>query len=291
MQPAGQTHKHARFFPGSADKEFEENLFLTLLLKNETENMLRSFEDAGIPAIPLKGPLFAEKYFGHIGARWTSDIDLLIRTGDLVRAVDKVKTLGYTTEEKRIEGHFHWSFSKPLAGSPVPLVVELHWDLLKEGTSELNIGEFWDEAEPLRDFRFIRELSEYHTFYMICLHGWRHNLNGLKYFTDILQLLHVLGDHIHYAALFRDAEAHKTLNRIVRTLSIVYKQFPHLEKVKKLPLRRKRLWWEYEALRYADNRSIKSYMDWADYQLFSYDTFKHSAAGLREWLQDAAKSR
>jgi hypothetical protein len=32
-----------------------------------------------VEAGPLKGVTFAEKYFGHIGARGSSDIDLFIR--------------------------------------------------------------------------------------------------------------------------------------------------------------------------------------------------------------------
>ncbi|CAM3870210.1 nucleotidyltransferase family protein [Cytobacillus oceanisediminis] len=37
---------------------------------------------------PLKGVTFAQKYFGYIGTRGTSDIDLLIRPYQLEKAIE-----------------------------------------------------------------------------------------------------------------------------------------------------------------------------------------------------------
>ncbi len=287
LKQRGQLSHTPEFFQVRLKQKVEEALYPNILIKNQTDKILHTFEDAGIPAIPLKGTWFAEKYFGQIGARWTSDIDLLIQTTDLEQAIAGVKSLGYTMEEERIPAHFHWSFSKELPGSPIPLTVELHWDILKGNTSNFQIEEFWKEAKPLQHYRYIKELSDYHTFYMICLHGWRHNLNSLKYFIDIIQMIHVLHDKIDYTVLFRDAAAHKTLKRMIRTLSIVYNQFPHLEKIRRLPLQRKRLWWEYQAIRNADYRTVRTYVDFVDYQFFGFDTIKHSLASICECLQAA----
>jgi hypothetical protein len=143
------------FFQAQLKQNYDETLFLNIFIKNQTEQIFREFEEKAIPAIPLKGVSFAEIYFGHIGARGTSDIDLLIKKADIEKAIECVKALGYTKEQERSPSNFHWGFSKPLPHSPIPLTVELHWDVLNEKTSDLHIAEFWNQAMPLQSYRNI----------------------------------------------------------------------------------------------------------------------------------------
>ncbi|MFC3884794.1 nucleotidyltransferase family protein [Bacillus songklensis] len=273
------------FFQEFLKQKYNEALYQNLFIKNQMELIFKEFENAGIPIIPLKGITFAEKYFGHLGARGTSDIDLLIKIPDLEKAIDCVKSLGYTTEEEYIPSHFHCSFSKHIPGSPVPLTVEIHWTLLKEKTSNLRIEEFWIEAKPLKPYNYVMELSDYHTFYMICLHGWKHNMNSLKYFIDIIQMICSLHETLDYSRLFKDAASHKTFKRVIRTLSIVYYQFPQLEEKKGLSLKKRtNLWWEYEAIRNTNVKSITQYINFAYFQFLDFDSVKHTTITIGRWL-------
>jgi hypothetical protein len=253
-------------------------LYLNLFFKSQLDKIFQYFEEMQIPVIPLKGIVFAEKYFGHIGARSTSDIDLLIHQGDFEKTMQGLSALGFKVDGEQIPGHFHYSVSKPIPGLQIPLTVEIHWNILKGDTANLDINEFWDQAQPIQSYKYIKALSDYHTFYMICLHGWRHNLDSLKHFFDIVQMIHVCGGSIDYPVLLRDAQKHQTYKRIVRTLSIVYKQFPHLEKKHPFPLYRFNLW-EMSAFGQERHYSLKNYLDFIDYQIFSYDTFKHRLIG------------
>lgn len=268
------------FFQQALKTNYEKGLFQNLFIKSEMEQIFATFEKKQIETIPLKGTFFAEKHFGDLGARPTSDIDLLVHLNDLEKTITAVKTMGFTTEEKQIPGHFHRSFSKELPGSPIPLTVELHWDILIEKTASFQIADFWDEAIPIAGFQHIKQLSNYHDFYMICLHGWRHNMNSLKYFIDMIQLIHSLQDELDYERLLRDASTHSTRRRVVRTLSIVYQQFPHLAKVKNFPIE-KRNWWAYPS-----QKGLRKYIDYIDYQFLSYDTIKHSFRELRHWFAE-----
>lgn len=267
------------FFQAFLKEKYDKGLFMNLFIKNQTDMVLARFEEKGIDVIPLKGVYFAEKYFGHIGARATSDIDLLVRFQDLNQTFESVKALGFKTEEEPIPGHFHCSFSKKLPYSTVPLVVELHWGLVKEDTSGFDINDIWRQSKVVGENKYIRELSHLHCFYFICLHGWRHNLSSLKYFIDIMQMIHKLGYELEYGELFRLAESHQTLKRVNRTLSIVYDEFPHLHKVVMLPLKRKKRF-----RKHGDTKGIKLYIDFLDYQFFSYDTIKHSLIEIYHWL-------
>ncbi|MCR8635420.1 nucleotidyltransferase family protein [Paenibacillus radicis (ex Xue et al. 2023)] len=285
LKQRGLLEQTPLFFQEALKETFTEVLYQNMLIKNQTVQMMEKFEEAGIQMIPLKGVIFAETYFGHIGARWTSDIDLLIKRSDLDKAIQAVKSLGFTYEEECVSTHFHWSFSKSMPGASIPLTVELHWDLLKAGTSQFKIDEVWDQAASLESYTFIQQLSEFHTFYMICLHGWRHHLSSLKYFIDIIQLIYYLKDRVAYSRLLESAAGHKTYKRISRTLRIVYREFPQLEYIVKLPLeRRTNLWWDYSAIRDSNNSSLKYYLNYMTFHLMDFDLWKHCVAGIMEWL-------
>lgn len=288
----GKLDQTPPFFQERLKQQYDEALYQNIFIKNQTEQLLNYFEIQEIDIIPLKGVVFAEKYFGHIGARSTSDIDVLIKTSDLEKAIECVKCLGYRIEQKRITSHFHCSFSKELPNSPIPLTVELHWDILKENTANFNINELWDQATSIKQSKHIKELTDYHTFYMICLHGWRHNLDSLKYFIDIIQMIYTLNDKLDFTTLFKDAAFHKTLKRIIRTLSIVYQQFPQLESIKEFPRKRSSLLWDYNAIRNINGkRTVKHYIDFIDYQIFSYDTAKHSVVELLHLILEITEKK
>ncbi|MDQ0115556.1 nucleotidyltransferase domain-containing protein [Paenibacillus harenae] len=266
--------------------KYDETVRTNLYIHYENERILQAFEDSGIAVIPLKGVRFAMKYFGHIGARGTSDIDLLLHESDMKRAEACIRQFGFTCEEKPIRAHFHRSFSKPLAGTNHSLTVELHWGLLMEGTSSFSIAPFWREAEPLKPYKQVMELSEYHQFYMICLHGWKHALDSPKYLIDIVQLLEVSGDRISFDRLLQDASIHRTYKRIASTLSVVYKQFPYLEARKPLKLANRRgNWWYYDAGRGKKKNALLRYARFLQYQWLDFDSPIHSLAASIHYME------
>jgi hypothetical protein len=269
------------FFQEHIKAEFKKSYYQNLFIKNQTEQILMRFEDEAIEIIPLKGPFFAEKYFGHIGARSTSDIDLLIKLSNLGHAKEIVKSLGFFKEEEDIAEHFHCSFSKVLPGSLIPLTVELHWHLLKENTAQFDVNELWNEATPFRSYRSIKELSHYHTFYMICLHSWRHNLDSLRYFMDIVQLMYTPENELDFQRLRMDSEVHQTSKRVIRTLSLVYQVFPNLPMINKCQFIRKKQTLSEIAFINRHKIGIWKYIDFINYQLFSYDTLRHSVMQIK----------
>ncbi|WP_430509947.1 nucleotidyltransferase family protein [Gottfriedia solisilvae] len=269
------------FFQEKLKNNCTNVLYRNIFIKSEWEKITSLFEESEIATIPLKGVTFAEKYFRDLGARSTSDIDILIRPPNINQATSILQSLGFIIEQDLIPSHFHCSFSKNLPNSTIPLTVELHWNIMREDTASLDIEDFWREAQPLKHYHSIFELSDYHTFYMICLHGWRHNLDSLKYFIDIMQLIYVIGDKVDYHKLFQDAISDQTYTRLVRTLSIVYNQFPELHRIKKFGLSKPTPRWEYRNIRYPKNRNINRYVDFIDYQFFSFDKIKHSFVEMR----------
>ncbi|WP_025028646.1 nucleotidyltransferase domain-containing protein [Caldalkalibacillus mannanilyticus] len=281
LKERGLLQQTPLFFQQELKKKCQEALFQSIYIKSQTEHILKVFEQEEIEVIPLKGVTFAEKYFGHLSARGTSDIDLLVHSQDMERASACIRELGYTIEEELKPLHFHQCFSKFLPGSPLPLTIELHWNLLKEGTSDLNIHSFWEQAEPYKEYSYVKTLSDYHTFYLIYLHGWRSKMISLKYFLDIMQLIDVLGDRLDYTKLVEETKQHKTYTRLARTLSIQYSLFPFLHEVKPLPFEQKStLWWHEDTIKKANAKVFTSYFHSLLYDFGDFDTLKHRFTGL-----------
>ncbi|RBP03174.1 nucleotidyltransferase family protein [Rossellomorea aquimaris] len=275
LKEKGDLERTPLFFQVRLKQKYDEALFQNILIKSETDKILNRLEKAKIEAIPLKGVYFAQEYFGHLAARGTSDIDILIKKESVGETVQLVKSLGFEQEEEWIPEHFHCSFSKRIPGSPVPLVVEIHWGIVKEKTSHLEIDTFWEEAEAVKGSSYIKSLSDEHTFYMICLHGWRHNLDSPRYYLDIIQLIFRLNNRVDLHRLFQQAKKDGTLKRMVRTLSIVYEEYPILENVMKLPVKR--------SMKKRRKGRLFHYLDFIDFQFLSYDTFQHCLREVYSW--------
>jgi hypothetical protein len=279
LKQQGRLEQTPTFFKNRLKDSYEIGLYQNLFIKNQTDLIINMFEYQGIDVIPLKGVYFAERYFGHIGARTTSDIDLLIRYQDLEKAIDSVKSLGFLIDSKVIPGNFHCSLSKKLPHSPIPLIVELHWSLIIESTSRFNVEDIWDQSSSVGEYLHIKELSLQHTLYMILLHGWRHNLDSQKYFLDNMQVINKLNEEDNYEILFNLAKSHQTYKRIKRTLSITYQNFPHLNDVKKLPNDTSTFTWEYQS-----TKGLKQFIAFLNYKFFSFDRAKHSFIRVFRWI-------
>ena len=263
-------------------------LYRNLFLKRQGERILSAFEASGIDVMPLKGVWFSEAYFGHPGARESSDIDLLVRRDDMERAAGLVHELGFEAEDDRqIRGHFHTTLTMPLPGSPVPHIAELHWHIMRPETAAIRMEGIWSAAAELPGMRHVKGLSDDDAFYLICLHGWRHNMDSLKYHLDIMQMIFVLKDRLSYETLLRRAAEERTYKRIVRALSIVYRDFPFLQTVKPFPAFRAPRWRDCGGAG-PPAGSWRRYADLLDYQLFSYDCARHRLIALKEWLGELA---
>ncbi|UOK56366.1 nucleotidyltransferase family protein [Bacillus sp. OVS6] len=260
------------FFTDYLKKATDQILLQNLFIKVQMEKILKLFETQKIDTIPLKGVYFAEKYFGHIAARSTSDIDLLIHQKDRQTVDGILRNRGFIYEDEGPKDHFHCSYRLDFPGSSIPLRVEIHWNLLKENTSELDIIEFWNDAVPIMAYQHIKELSHQHAFYMIVLHAWRHNLDSLRHFIDVIQTVSILENKICFESLFNQAKKDKTLKRVQRTLKIVYRVFGEIKYPEQLSIQKNYgKWWEYEKIRDREYRSLRVYLDFVDYLLFSVD--------------------
>jgi len=96
-----------------------------LLNHGLTKRLALALADLGIRAAPLKGAMLADAVYGDIGARQSSDIDLLVPVADLDRAVEVAERQGWR-EPESLKALGLPRLHRELFHESLP-PVELHW--------------------------------------------------------------------------------------------------------------------------------------------------------------------
>lgn len=107
------------------------------------QQILRAFVRAGIDVIALKGVALAERVYGNIGLRVMSDIDLLVRRGQIQLAASLLDELGYTWE-RPLTPRVHPFHLPPRFSPDGASVVELHHHIFEPQRVQLDAGEVLD---------------------------------------------------------------------------------------------------------------------------------------------------
>jgi hypothetical protein len=80
----------------SLRRSYERNVHKSLLLARELLSILDSLNSLGIEALPYKGVVLSEVYYGDMAMRQSGDMDLFVNARDLGKIKDAVRDLGYT---------------------------------------------------------------------------------------------------------------------------------------------------------------------------------------------------
>ena len=133
---------------------YYQTLSRNIVLYQELRRILYALEEAGIPAILLKGAALAVTLYEDIGLRPMGDIDLLIHKKDLTQIFNVMKTLGYQLESSRFR---LWLMSGVLyeanfdGGVQNTCHVEFHWSLIGGEYSRYypELDWFWKHSQML----------------------------------------------------------------------------------------------------------------------------------------------
>ena len=177
-------------------REFESNAFHCIANTAELLEVLKTFADAGIAAMPFKGVVLGASAYGDTTNRNAGDLDLLIYRHDLRRATEILKSRGYTLTTNvledgtpELEHHFEYHFERAADG----IVLELRWRLeLTKARFRQVVGLDW--AWPRR--RMVQlagvavpSLDPVSTLLVLCMHGSKHVWSRLMWICDVARLL------------------------------------------------------------------------------------------------------
>jgi len=184
---------------------------LTALIK-----ILRTFNQANINIIPLKGPLLSDTIHGHIGIRSSSDLDLLIQKKDYPYVRQELAKIGYLplkvsySEEFIMDFLRHRPFTKGNVCSPLNPLVEIHWNFYPQQPQEFDMRQVWKTAVPTKteNTPFLSLSPSYiliHLAISLRIHGY---LN-FRHFSDLDALLTNFKDKIDWEYVIKQAVINK----------------------------------------------------------------------------------
>ena len=173
-------------------RELETEMFRAAFrceqLSYELERICRTFEDAQIPFIPLKGSVL-RPYYPEPWMRTSCDIDVLVREQDLDRAIAALsKTLSYQIGEI--------SLHDVQIRTPNGQHIELHRNLIEDhrvNRAAEVLASVWDTAAPRSGWTYWLEMPDELFYFYHIAHMAKHLDNGgcgIRPFLDIWVLTH-----------------------------------------------------------------------------------------------------
>jgi len=175
--------------------EVDESRRAAIALEALTVRVIELMNRDGVRALPLKGPLLARTLYGDPAMRPTNDIDLLVTTEDLPRAVDVAQRLGYR-EPVSPQGRLPALHRLLAHDDPWMPRLELHWRV--HWYEERFSADLLAHARP--DDQGLLRASPAEELAMLLLFFARDGFFGLRLAADVAACFDA------YAAELEDAE-------------------------------------------------------------------------------------
>jgi hypothetical protein len=164
------------------------NMFLTA----ELRRLLAALDQAGLAAVPLKGPVAAATLYDHVTLRPFNDLDILVLPEETTAVAAVLADHGYRPAADLASRPYH--YNQPFWKSVPAVKVEVHWSFTRRHFHlPLDLRRLLPRLEPLLlAGQPVRVLSAEDDLLIACIHLAKHALSGplrLKWVADIGQLL------------------------------------------------------------------------------------------------------
>jgi hypothetical protein len=156
----------------------------------ELRSVLACLKNAGIRAIPLKGPVLMVRSYKKIGLRDFSDLDVLVATEDVPAAFAAMAKIGYTgwnMPQEWIASHLNTESEHQVGCDERGFLVDLHWGMgRKYFTVPVAFDELWARATRTKLIGTpVPDLSAEDAVLYLCYHGGRHLFGRLSWVCDV----------------------------------------------------------------------------------------------------------
>jgi hypothetical protein len=199
-------------------QHYRENAARNVVLFDELCRLISLFADAGIEAIPYKGPVLALFAYDDLALRRFVDLDVMVRKEDVLIARELLLADGYqpaksltvSQQQVLLRTQHNMQFTK----NGRLLIVELHWEVASHlFASSVQAAGLWrDLTEFALDGVTLRTLSADDLLFSLCVHGSRHLWEKLAWICDVAEL--VTRQAVDWAALL-DRAAKTDNERII----------------------------------------------------------------------------
>ena len=171
-------------------ESFRQSTKHNLTFANELLRLLDLFGQAGIQAIPFKGPALAWMVYEAPGLRRMSDLDLLIPQRDLSCALDLLTSNGYRQLAPQIGMRFFLDTGQLALKRADGLTVDLHWRLVAAHFDPLDAAQIRARLAPIDVAgRLTPAFCPEDLLTFLCVHGAKHGWDSLAGICDLDRLI------------------------------------------------------------------------------------------------------
>ncbi|MGC2300190.1 MAG: nucleotidyltransferase family protein, partial [Acidobacteriaceae bacterium] len=152
-------------------------------------DVLREFNCAGIPVMPLKGPVLSHELYGDVGLRASDDLDVQVPREDLRRAMACLESTGWRPGsdfcamtprqwESFLRNDYEMLFTR--AGCSLELHWRNHWE-----TADATSARWARSTAGVWQGHSIRKMSAGDLALFLCVHGAYHVWSSAKWLSDV----------------------------------------------------------------------------------------------------------
>jgi len=190
------------------------------MLFHKLSVLLRSFHDAGIVTMILKGAALVSLHYKDYGLRPMSDIDVLVHITDALPAVNLLSKMEMKAQEAFTETRIavaHAHVFKDDAGQEF----DLHWYILPECRYPHADDDFWDGSVSVK----INDLLTYalnptDQLLHVCVHGAKWNsLPSFRWVADAMTIMNSSRNEIDWNRLLIEAKTRRLVIPLRETLN------------------------------------------------------------------------
>ena len=185
-------------------------LYKNQILLNRVSKLLKSFDDAGIPTMVLKGVALVQCYYHESGLRPMADADILVPAARVVESMALLKTLGWKSAYfERPETRVAIMHSTPFVNADGHQI-DLHWHPFWECFNAHDDSDYWKQATPIKiNDAPTSVLSPTHELLHTCWHGARWNeVPPIRWVADAMMILEASHSEIDWKEIIEKARRH-----------------------------------------------------------------------------------
>jgi hypothetical protein len=174
---------------------YEHNARRNLAFTGELFRILDCLAAHDVPAIPYKGPVLAESVYRDLALREFSDLDILVRPGDVLRAKAALQGLGYApnvqlsdaTERAYLASGYEYTLDGPAGRN----LLEIQWGIVPRFYAvDFDCSAFFERAgTTTAGGRLVRTLSPEDLLVTLCVHAAKHAWIRLCWLRDLAGVL------------------------------------------------------------------------------------------------------
>ena len=187
--------------------------------------VLKDFNQAGIPLIPLKGPLLSLELYGDLGIRHSRDIDIIVALGDVTKAQAQLEEMGWRVylqpcmfsprhTEVFLQIDRHLVYWHPLQQCRL----ELHWHTRRE-TLDCTAGQWARSVTSVWSGLSYRALNPVDLAIHLCTHGSEHAWFRSKWLGDLARMY--AANYVDWNAVYLTASAAGLENSLLQCLRLL----------------------------------------------------------------------